>query len=248
MKNKIVLSLVMAAAVTLGGATMLTNANFNATATSTGNMFKLGNVALLSPGVAVGQSIEMGSLFNVTNAGTGKEMVSSKQIVIAGNLPVKLSLGDLIYNDKHKSDPREPEYIVNPNNCTMPQGVISTWWRHYKMATDIQVYRGESWVAGASQDYDSFFDTLNGAGHTGKADTKGLDALLKSLGTLQPGDVVTIKTKIKFDQTTYYTTDATEHNNSTGRIDGDYTLTQDEVNAFQGKVLGVNLKLVATEQ
>jgi len=116
------------------------------------------------------------------------------------------------------------------------------------MATDITVSRAGNQIKEVGQPFDSFFDTLNGTKHTGLDDTKGINTLLDSLGTLEPGDVVTITTNIKFVRTTYYTSLPTDVDGEGTYANNLYTLSQKEENAFQGQTLGVNLKIVATEQ
>jgi len=241
MKKKALLSLIMAAAITLGGAAMATNANFNAVAHSNGNIVKMGTVRLLVPGVAEGQTINLSGLFTATNMGTSKTpMVKETTIVNSGTLPVTLSM------DKRTAE-----------NTIVPTGVISTYYRHYKMAVSMQLIRNgvpQSTIWSRTDDpqlghYDAIFDTIDGeTNHIGSAQTTGIDPMLKSLGVLQPGDKVTIKTYVRFDQTAWYTTNAVEHTGQPARIDGWYTLTQNEVNAFQGKTLAVNLTIVATEK
>lgn len=239
MKSKIILSLVMAATVTLGATAMSTNANFNAVATSNTNTITMGTVQLVNVNSGqVGQTINMDTLFNVTNLGTLTDPVTeSRSIRISGSLPVKLSLGT--YQDTNKVF-----------QLAAPSGVIPTWWRHYKTNALVSVVRAdgttdsyESRPVTVAGGFDSIFDTIEGTTHDPATDnTTGISALLNNLGTLHAGDVVTITTKTKFDQTAYYTkmADGTA-------VNGYYTLTQDEVNAFQGQSLFVNLKLVATE-
>lgn len=228
MKKKALLSLIMAAAITLGGAAMATNANFNAVAHSNGNIVKMGTVRLLVPGVAEGQTINLSGLFTATNMGPGQErMEKETTIVNSGTLPVTLSMEDL-----------------TAENTVVPTGVISTYYRHYKMAVSMQLTRNgvpqsTIWSRNDAElgHYDAIFDTINGEyKHIGCAQTTGIKDMLQSLGVLQPGDKVTIKTYVRFDQTAYYS-----------NLNSTYTLTQDEVNAFQGKTLAVNLKIVATE-
>lgn len=251
MKNKAILSLVMAAAVTLGGAAMATNANFNATAVSNGNEIIMGRVQLESDNGQYGQSIDMGKLFSVNKLGTLTAPVSqTKTIYIRGDFPVTLSLGDLVQNPQYTQGGSEPQYVVSPQNIAQPTGVISTWWRHYKMATDIKVYDKDNKLAkNVAQGFDSFFDTINGTKHNGLPNTKGINDLLTEIGPVDPGSKVVITTTNKFDQTAYYTYNAKENIAKGGpaRIDGDYTLTQDQVNAFQGQRLGINLRIIATE-
>ena len=187
----------------------------------------------------VGQAINMDTLFNVSNLGTLTDPVTnSNSIVIRGTLPVTLSLGG---------------YADNSNRvfqASIPSGVLATWYRHYKSNVTVTVRRTNNTTDSYTSrpdaitgGFDSIFDSIEGTAHTPATDnTTGISALLTDLGTLHPGDVVTITTKTKFAQTAYYTKDA---NNKP--INGDYTLTQDEVNAFQGKSLAINLKLVATE-
>lgn len=242
MKSKMILSLVMATAVTLGGATIATNANFNATAVSNGNTVTMGTVRVLNTGIAEGQSITMDTLFNASNLGTLNTVSKSTTLVNSGTLPITLSML-----------PRTAA------NTTIPTGVISSYFRHYKMAVSMQVTRKDGTAetkiysrVGDPQlgSFDAIFDTIDGEqNHIGSAQTTGIKPMLASLGILNPGDKVTIQTDVRFDQTAYYTYNAAEHINAGGppRIDGMYTLTQDEVNAFQGKTLKANLTIVATE-
>ena len=241
MKSKSILSLVMAAAVTLGGAAIATNANFNATATSNGNTITMGTVQLgnINSG-EVGQTINMDTLFNVSNLGTLTDPVTqSRKIVIRGSLPVTLSLGTYTNNENRVFE------------AANPSGLMPTWWRHFKSNIVVSVTRAangriDSYTSRPdtlTDGFDSIFDTIEGATHNPTTEnTTGLNSMLSLLGTLYPGDIVTITTKNKFAQTAYYTQMADKT-----WVNGPYTLTQDEVNAFQGKSLYVNLKLVATE-
>ncbi|HEY5560221.1 MAG TPA: hypothetical protein VIK72_00440 [Clostridiaceae bacterium] len=229
MKSKSILSLVMAAAVTLGGAAIATNANFNATATSNGNTITMGTVRVLNTGIAEGQSITMDTLFDASNLGTLNTVSKSTTLVNSGTLPITLSML-----------PR------TKTGTTVPSDVISTYYRHYKMAVSMQVTRKDGIVntmihsrVGDSQlgSFDAIFDTIDGEiNHIGSAQTTGIKPMLESIGTLYPGDKVTIGTDVRFDQTAYYTS-----------LNSMYTLTPDEVNAFQGKSLKANLTIVATE-
>lgn len=234
MKSKIILSLVMAAAVTLGATAMSTNANYTAIAVSNGNAITMGTVQIGNDSGQVGQTINMNTLFNVKNLGTLTEPVTeSRSIIVKGSLPVKLSMA-----------------AMTPTDTAVPTGVMSTWWRHYKSNVVVSVKRTNGTTDAYSSrpdtvtgGFDSMFDTIVGTAHTPAIDnTTGISALLTNLGTLHTGDVVTITTKNKFSQTAYYTKKA-----DGTVIDGDYTLTQNEVNAFQGKSLYINLNIVATE-
>lgn len=241
MKSKIVLSLVMAAAVTLGATAMSTNANFNATAVSNGNVFTMGTVALAGP-TGQGQAINMDTLFKATNMGVDKVATKTASITIKGSLPVVLST-ETMDNTRYTADGKNgPLLITNLRNLTLPQGVVGTYWRHYKMATTVSVNRyadnsvSTVYSRVGEDRFDSIFDTIQGTNHTGSEPTRGLNELLGLLGTLHNGDVVTIKTEMVLRQTA-----------------GDghgipVTLTQAEINAFQGKTFAADLTIVATEQ
>ena len=217
MKSKMILSVVMAAAITLSGAAMATNANFNAQAASIGNTVTMGTVQLQNATNGVtGQNISMDTLFNVSNLGTLTDPVeNTAKIVIQGSLPVTLSLGK--YDDKLL-------YQIGDG----PDGVVANWANYYKSNVVITVKKlanstTQRYASNCDTDNDGFtsiFDTIAGNG------SNSINTLLAKLGSLHHGDVVTITTKTKFDQA---------------------CLTQDQVNAFQGTFLSVNLKLVATE-
>ena len=244
MKSKMILGLVMAATVTLGISAMATNANFNATAVSNGNTVTMGTVRLLNPGVQEGQSITMDTLFSTRGLGTQNEISrKTTTIVNSGTLPMMLSMS-----------PRDP------NGTVVPIDVISTYYRHYKMAVTMELFRAgmntpERTIQSRVGDpmlgnFDAIFDTIDGEkNHIGSAQTTGISPMLASLGNLQAGDKVIITTQVRFDQAAYYTSNARENiaNGGPARIDGMYSLTQDQVNAFQGKELKANLTIVATE-
>lgn len=245
MKKKMIIGLILVTVLAIGATVFATNANFTAVSNSIQNTFKMGTVAMQSDNGQVGQTIDMGTIFDESNAGTLEAgVVKTKNIAIRGSLPVTLSLGGLLADGS-----------IAPTNVAAPEGVISTWWRHYKMKLEVIVTRNNSVIKdvqsrpdSVSEGFDSIFDTIVGTTHTPATDnTTGLNTLLSQLGTLLPGDLVTIKTTTKFVQTAYYTTAAREHGGPDARVDGNYTLTQDEVNAFQGKGLYINLSLVATE-
>jgi predicted ribosomally synthesized peptide with SipW-like signal peptide len=244
MKRKMILSLVMAAAVTLGASGMATNANFNATAVSNGNIFKMGTVALAGP-TGEGQAINMDTLFYATNMGVDKVATKSTSITIKGSLPVVLSTDTITnpnYTDNGKNGPtlitNLRDVVVPPT--TGPDAVISTYWRYYKMAITVSVNRyADNTVdtfTSRNGEFDSIFDTIQGTWHDGSTPTKGLNELLGCLGTLHNGDIVTITTQTKLVQTA-------------GDGNGiPVTLTQAEINAFQGKTFSAGLTIVATEQ
>lgn len=217
MKSKMILSVVMAAAITLSGAAMATNANFNAQAASNSNTITMGTVQLQN-GIngQIGQSISMDTLFNVSNLGTLTDPVTNTaSITIQGSLPVTLSLGK--YKDNNLYE------ITHA-----PVGVVTNWGDYYKSNVVITVKKlatstKQSYSFNCGTDtkgFTSIFDTIGGPG------LNSINALLAGLGTLDHGDIVTITTNTKFDET---------------------GLNQDQVNAFQGTLLSVNLKLVATE-
>lgn len=237
MKSKIILSLIMAAAVSMSAATLVTNANFTAKATSNGNTITMGTVQIGNDKGEVGSSIDIGTLFNISNLGSQSNVVTTtRQFTIQGTLPVKLSLATF-------------EDTMRVVKSVAPAGVISTWWRHYKSNILVSVKRTDGSESSYTSrpdsvkgGFDSIFDTIEGTTHTPATDnTTGLSTLLDKLGVLNPGDVVTITTKTKFERTTFY-------NYTIDPINGLYTLTQDELNAFQGKSLTIDIKLVATEQ
>jgi predicted ribosomally synthesized peptide with SipW-like signal peptide len=246
MKSKFILSLLLAACVTLSAAAMVTNANFTAVATSNGNTITMGTVQLGNDQGQVGKSIEMGTLFSIPNLAstTTTPVTTTRSIAIKGTLPVKLSLGTYADNANKVDDV-----------TAFPTNVISTWWKHYKSnvlvsvartngTTDSYTSRPDSVQGG----FDSIFDTIEGTAHNPSTEnTTGISELLGDLGTLNPGDVVTITTKTEFFQTAYYTTKAPELDGP-AYVNGPYTLTQSQLDAFQGQKLAINLKLVATEQ
>ena len=211
MKSKMILSVVMAAAITLSGAAMATNANFNAQAASNGNTITMGTVQLQNfTNGQMGQSINMDKLFNVSNLGTqNASLPNISKIIIKGSLPVTLSLG--------KYDDNKLYQIADG-----PDGVVANWGNYYKSYVTIDVLRPDTKtpVTYNTGCYYSIFDTIGGNG------CNSINTLLGKFGTLHNGDIVTITTTTKFDET---------------------GLTQDQINAFQGTLLSVNLKLVATE-
>lgn len=246
MKSKIVLSLVMAAAVTLGATAMTTNANFNATAVSAGNVMTMGTVQLQHGGELAAQTIQMDRLFNGSNMGFNKEVTTTASINIRGSLPVVLSANILsaklpsneIYNPTTKSFQGQ----LTDNFTGID--INARWWRQYKMAITVVVTRnGVPILQRVSREtpdgYDSYFDTLNGTLHDGAPATKGISALLGSLGTLSPGDVVTLTTKTKLIS-------ALEDGHGV-IIAAHSSLSNEEQNMFQGESIGADIKLVATE-
>ena len=239
MKSKIILSLVMAAAVSLGATALPTNANFNATAASNGNAFKMGTVALAGP-YGEAQAINMDTIFKASNMGVDKIATKSASITIKGSLPVVLST-ETITNTGYTIDGKSgPEKVSKLNNVAIPVGVVSTYWRHYKMAITVSVNRCATntidTVYSRSGEFDSVFDTIQGTNHTGSLPTKGLNELLGLLGTLNPGDTVTIKTQTVLNQT------AGDGNGNP------VTLTQAQINSFQDKTFGADLTIIATEK
>jgi hypothetical protein len=248
MKSKIVLSLVMVAAVTLGATAMATNANFTATATSSGNVMTMGTVQLQRGGEQAAQAIQMDKLFNGSNMGFNKEVTTTASINIRGSLPVVLS-ANILSARLPSNETYTGENGFEGNLTTAFQGINTDarWWRQYKMAITAVVTRnGVPILQRVSRndkiahDYDSYFDTLNGEGHGGgDTATTGISALLTSLGTLKPGDVVTLTTKMKL---------ISDLENGHGVIiTGHPTLSNEEQNMFQGESIGVDIKLVATQ-
>lgn len=248
MKFKSILGLAMAAVITLSGATMLTNANFNATASSNGNAFTMGTVKLQRGAEQAAQSIQMDKLFNGTGMGLDEEKVTPASIKIAGDFPVVLSANiksvSMPYNEQYNFTARKFEGPLTDAFAAINSD--AKWWRQYKLAVTATVtpINGEtrtitSRPIDVNEGYDSFFDTLNGEpNHEGIADTKGISQVLAELGTLQPGDVVTITTKMKL-VSAFYDDHGVE-----------LTLTTDDKNKlqnyFQGQTLGANIEIVAT--
>ena len=245
MRSKIILSLVMAATVTLGATAMATNANFTATATSNGNIITMGTVALAGP-TGQGQAINMGPLFQATNMGVDKVATKATSITIKGSLPVMLST-ETIVNPVFQEDGKQgPRLITKLNNLVVPPttgtgAVVGTYWRHYKMAIRVEVTRAATklvdvYDSAPANAFDAIFDTIQGTTHTGMPNTTGLNELLRSAGTLHNGDIVKITTQTVLNQTA-----GDGHGNPV-------TLTQEEINAFQGKTFGADFNIVATEQ
>lgn len=267
MKNKTLLSLITAAAVTLGGATMWTNARFNAVANSNGNNITMGKVELHSNTTGQeGKTLDMGAIFKASGLGVDEVSTNSSTLVVKGNLPVKLSTVTVDNPDfsKYPSGMHGPALFTKLTSYAEPTGVIGTWWRHYKMAISITVNRysnnsTETFYSRVGDGYDSIFDTIQGTAHDGAPATTGLNELLGKLETLHPGDVVTITTNTKFVDSAYYTGETNLLPQNTVDITKElpgtynpsthlYTLSQDEVNAFQGKTLSADFSIVATEQ
>jgi len=239
MKSKIVLSLVMAAAVSLGATALPTNANFNATAASTGNTFTMGTVALAGV-YGSGQAINMGQIFTASNMGVDKVATKSASITVKGSLPVVLST-ETVTNTAYTVDGKNgPKQISKLTNIAIPNGVVGTYWRHYKMAITASVHRYATntitTVYSREGKLDSVFDTIQGTAHDGDTSTIGLNELLGLLGTVNPGDVVTIKTETVLNQTA---------GDGHGKP---VTLTQAQINSFQGQTFGADLTIVATEK
>jgi hypothetical protein len=94
-KSRMILSLIMVAAISLGGATMWTNTNFNAVAVSSDNVIDLGKVQLTSQG-KTGQIVNLDTLFDpskVSGIFEGQEVVGRKvSIVVAGDYGVNFSV------------------------------------------------------------------------------------------------------------------------------------------------------------
>lgn len=90
-----ILSLIMVAAITLGGATMWTNTNFNAVATSSNNAITFGKLLLNSNG-QTGQSVTLDTLFEsskVSGIFEGEEVTGKKvSIIVAGDYGVNISV------------------------------------------------------------------------------------------------------------------------------------------------------------
>ena len=244
MKSKIILSLVMAATVTLGATAMSTNANFNATAVSSGNVMTMGTVQLQRGGEQAGQAIQMDKLFSGSNMGFNKEVTTTAAINIRGSLPVALSANVLGVKLPSNEAYTSAGFVGNITNHFLTINPDARWWRQYKMAIKVVVTRdGSPILQRVSREtpdgYDSFFDTINGTTHNGAPNTKGISELLGSLGTLKNGDVVTITTKMKLISDLY--------DGHGVLISTHPSLSNDEQNIFQGESIGADIKLIATE-
>ena len=251
MKNRFLMSLLLAACVSLSAASVVSNANFTAVASANGNVFTMGTVALQSNGQS-GQAINMDKLFSSSKNKFDQVSTTTAQLLIKGDLPVTLSAavtgatlpsrGDEheIYNLATKSfSGFLTDYFANNVN------VKARWWRQYKMAISATVTRpGGSSTTVTSREltsagengFDSFFDTLSGTTHAGSANTVGISSLFSQLGTLNPGDLVTITTQIKLV--------------SELKDDGGVTigiLNPEQQNIFQGLSLGADVNIIATQ-
>lgn len=236
MRSKLIPSLALAAAVSLSGAALFTNANFTAVATSPNNVFSTGTVALEGNG-QTGQSIALDSLFDVTNAKPDTTYHKTTTITIRGTLPVVLTAkpdaGSLAL-----SKDNDAQYAQTLAQAFAQTSSDASWLRQFQGAILVVASRNGSArkTQVASRNFDAtHWDTdLYDLSSAWQKTT----TLFRDLGELQPGDVVTIQTAVRL---------STDFKDAQSNNIGNGVLPQNLQDLFQGVTLKAGITFTATQ-